>query len=87
MPSTHYQTTVQKLITPQDQFIRRVFNIQRAYYIDIYQREYKWTNKQVQTLLNDFEVRFELGKRQRTAPNEIRQDVLDDRFHESCQLS
>jgi hypothetical protein len=32
------QTTVQKLITPHDQFIRMVFNTQRAYYIDIYQR-------------------------------------------------
>ena len=71
------QTTVQKLITPHDQFIRAVFNTQRSYYIDIYQREYKWTEKQVRTLLNDLEVRFELGKRQRTAPNEIRQDVLE----------
>jgi uncharacterized protein with ParB-like and HNH nuclease domain len=74
---SHSQTTVQKLITPHDQFIRAVFNTQRAYYIDIYQREYKWTDKQIKTLLNDFEVRFELGERQRTAPKEIQQDVLE----------
>jgi uncharacterized protein with ParB-like and HNH nuclease domain len=71
------QTTVQKLITPHDQFIRTVFNTQRSYYIDIYQREYKWTDQQVKTLLNDLEVRFELGKRQRTTPKEIQQDVLE----------
>lgn len=72
------QTTVQKLITPHDQFIRMVFNTQRSYYIDIYQREYKWTDQQVKTLLNDLEVRFLLGKRQRTAPKEIQQDVLEN---------
>jgi len=75
--SSPSQATVQKLITPHDQFIRAVFNAQRSYYIDIYQREYKWTDEQVKTLLNDFEVRFELGKRQRTAPKEIQQDVLE----------
>jgi uncharacterized protein with ParB-like and HNH nuclease domain len=71
------QTTVQKLITPHDQFIRAVFNTQRSYFIDIYQREYKWTEEQVKTLLNDLEVRFELGNRSRTAPKEIQQDVLE----------
>lgn len=71
------QTTVPKLITPHDQFIRTVFNTQRSYYIDIYQREYKWTDEQVNTLLNDLDVRFELGKRLRTAPREIQQDVLE----------
>lgn len=70
-------TTVQKLITPHDQFIRAVFNSQRSYYIDIYQREYKWTDEQVKTLLNDLEVRFALGKRQRTVPKEIQQEVLE----------
>ena len=76
--STPSQTTVQKLITPYDQFIRTVFNSQRSYFIDIYQREYKWTDEQVNTLLNDIEVRFELGKRIRTAPKEIQQDVLEN---------
>lgn len=75
--SSPSQTTVQKLITPHDQFIRAVFNTQRSYFIDIYQREYKWTEEQVKTLLNDLEVRFELGKRSRTAPKEIQQDVLE----------
>lgn len=70
-------STVQKLITPHDQFIRTVFNTQRSYFIDIYQREYKWTDDQVKTLLNDLEVRFELGKRLRTAPKEIQQEVLE----------
>src|ERR1044072_624793 len=69
-------STVQNLITPHDQFIRAVFNAQRAYYIDIYQREYKWTGDQVRTLLNDLQVRFELGERRRTVPKEIQEDVL-----------
>lgn len=72
------QTTVQKLITPHDQFIRAVFNTQRSYYIDIYQREYKWKDDQVKTLLNDLEVRFELGKRGKTVPREIQEDVLEN---------
>ena len=75
--STSANTTVQKLITPHDQCIRTVFNTQRSYFIDIYQREYKWTDQQVKTLLNDLEVRFELGKRQRTVPKEIQQEVLE----------
>lgn len=75
--ATPSNTTIQKLITPHDQFIRTVFNTQRSYFIDIYQREYKWTDEQVKTLLNDLEVRFELGKRQRTAPKEIQQEVLE----------
>jgi uncharacterized protein with ParB-like and HNH nuclease domain len=71
------QATVQKLITPHDQFIRAVFSAQRSYFIDIYQREYKWTDKQVKTLLNDLELRFELGKRNKTDPQLIKQDVLE----------
>jgi uncharacterized protein with ParB-like and HNH nuclease domain len=71
------QATVQKLITPHDQFIRGVFNQQRSYFIDIYQREYKWTEKQVRTLLNDIEVRFELGARRCAVPKDIQQDVLE----------
>ena len=79
MPDTNpSQTTVQKLITPHDQFIRSVFNTQRSYFIDIYQREYKWTDEQVKTLLNDLEVRFELGKREKTDPKEIQRDVLEN---------
>lgn len=70
------QTTVQSVITPNDQTVRKVFNSSRSYFIDIYQREYKWTEKQVKTLLNDLEVRFGLGKRSKTAPSDIQQEVL-----------
>jgi len=40
-------TSVRSLITPQDQTLRTVFNAQRSYFIDIYQREYKWTEENV----------------------------------------
>lgn len=72
------RSTIQKLITPHDQFVRMVFNTQRAYFIDIYQREYKWTSEQVKTLLKDIEVRFELGSRQLNDPREIQKDVLEN---------
>ncbi len=72
------QATVRNLITPHDQNIRMVFNATRSYYIDIYQREYKWTDVQVKTLLNDLEVRFELGPRGKSSPKEIQQDVLEN---------
>jgi uncharacterized protein with ParB-like and HNH nuclease domain len=49
---------VRSLITPHDLTLRSVFNAQKSYFIDIYQREYKWTDKQVNTLLKDVEVRF-----------------------------
>lgn len=79
MPDTdRSQTTIQKLITPHDQYIRAVFNTNRSYYIDIYQREYKWTDVQVKTLLNDLEVRFEIGQRTKDTPREIQQDVLEN---------
>lgn len=79
MPDTdRSQMTIQKLITPHDQFIRSVFNTNRSYYIDIYQREYKWTDVQVKTLLNDLEVRFELGHRTKDIPQEIQRDVLEN---------
>ena len=37
----------------------------RTYLIFIHS-EYKWTDEQVKTLLNDLEVRFEFGKREKT---------------------
>ena len=70
--------TVKNLITPLDQLIRGVFNTSHSYFIDIYQREYKWTTTQVETLLNDLAVRFELHQRLKTAPKEIQQDVLQN---------
>lgn len=70
-------SVVKSLITSQDQTLRHVFNAQRSYFIDIYQREYKWTEEHVKTLLNDIEVRFLQHDRQKTHPREIQQDVLE----------
>lgn len=69
--------SVRSLITPQDQTLRSVFNAQRSYFIDIYQREYKWSEENVRTLLNDIEVRFGQSPRTKNAPNEIQEDVLE----------
>src|ERR1035441_4875610 len=63
--------SIRSLITPQDQTLRTVFNAQRSYFIDIYQREYKWTEENVRMLLNDIEVRFSLHKRTKTQAKEI----------------
>ena len=49
--------SIRSLITPHDQTLRTVFNAQRSYFIDIYQREYKWREENVRTLLKDIEVR------------------------------
>ncbi len=70
-------TSVRSLITPQDQTLRTVFNAQRSYFIDIYQREYKWKEENVKTLLNDIEVRFSQHERRKTQPKEIQEDVLE----------
>lgn len=70
-------SSVRSLITPQDQTLRTVFNTQRSYFIDIYQREYKWTDENVKTLLNDVEIRFSQYQRPKTAPKEIQEDVLE----------
>ncbi|OXB22553.1 hypothetical protein B0A80_15705 [Flavobacterium tructae] len=72
------QKTVQKLITPDDKTIEGVFNTSNSYYIDIYQREYKWSHKQVQTLLNDIQVRFDVGTIKEDDPPRIREDVLSN---------
>ena len=68
---------IKSLITPQDQTLRTVFNAQRSYFIDIYQREYKWTEENVKMLLNDIEIRFSLHKRTKTQPKEIQEHVLE----------
>ena len=70
--------TIEKLITPDDKTIDKVFSTSSSYYIDIYQREYKWTHKQVQTLLNDIQVRFDIGLMKETEPTRIREDVLEN---------
>lgn len=70
-------TIVKSLITPQDQTLRTVFNAQRSYFIDIYQREYKWKETEVRTLLNDIEIRFSQYDRCKTQPKEVQEDVLE----------
>src|SRR5437016_4522665 len=40
-------------MTPHDKTLRQVFNAQKSHYIDIYQREFEWTEKNTKTLLND----------------------------------
>lgn len=70
------KVVIKNVITPNDQFLRAVFSAQRSYYIDIYQREYKWTDDNVNMLLNDIEVRFEQHLRQKTNAKEIQEDVL-----------
>jgi uncharacterized protein with ParB-like and HNH nuclease domain len=71
------QSSVRSLITPLDQTLRSVFNATRSYFIDIYQREYKWTAENVKTLLNDIEVRFAQHKRRKIEPKEIQEGVLE----------
>jgi len=70
-------TSIKSLITPQDQTLRTVFNTQRSYFIDIYQREYKWTEQNVRMLLNDIEVRFSLHQRTKTHPKDVQEHVLE----------
>lgn len=70
------ETTVKSLITPLDQTLRTVFNAQKSYFIDIYQREYKWTKEQVETLLNDIGDRFGQHPRAKVMPRDIQEDVL-----------
>lgn len=70
--------TIKKVVTPHDWTIRDVFGREKAYYIDIYQREYRWQEKQVYTLLNDIEMRFNLYPRSKNGegPKAIQEDVI-----------
>ena len=72
------QEIVQSLITPNAQTLNKVFSEKDRYYIDIYQRDYKWQKSQIETLLRDIELRFNLGKRPITDPKNIKKDVLDN---------
>src|ERR1044072_834514 len=69
--------SIRSLITPHDQTLRTVFNAQRSYFIDIYQREYKWKAENVETLLNDIEVRFSQHEPTKTDPSAIQAEVLE----------
>lgn len=68
--------TIKRIITPHDQVIRTVFGASRSYFIDIYQREYRWSTDNVETLLTDIDLRFSLHARKETSPKEIQRDVL-----------
>ncbi len=70
------ETTVRNVITSIDQHVRDVFGTSKAYHIDIYQREYRWDKDNVDTLLNDLQIRFEQHQRLETDPKEIYKDVL-----------
>ena len=71
------EKTVRSVITPNDKILRNVFSNPKAYFVDIYQREYKWTQENVKTLLNDIESRFSTGPRNQTDPNEIQTAVQE----------
>ena len=69
------EKTIRSVITPNDQFLRAVFSTSKAYYIDIYQREYKWTAENVRTLLDDIAIRFGQHNRTKIEPRGIQADV------------
>ena len=71
------QTILQSLITPNAHTINKVFSEKERYYIDIYQRDYKWDKEQIETLLNDIELNFSLSTCSITDPKEIKKDVLE----------
>lgn len=68
---------VKSLITPNAKTISDVFQKKERYFIDIYQRDYKWNKIQVETLLKDIELRFNLTKREISEPKEIKADVVN----------
>ena len=70
------ENTVRSVITPNDQFIRSVFDRAKAFHIDIYQREYRWEKAQIDALLEDIELRFNCHKRTKIQPKDIQKEVL-----------
>lgn len=66
---------VQSLITPNAHTINEVFSERERYFIDIYQRDYKWQKSQIETLLNDIELRFNINERTISDPKSIKKDV------------
>lgn len=71
------EVTIRSVITPNDKFLRYVFSDPKPYFIDIYQREYKWSKENVETLLKDIEVQFEQHPCTKEAPKEIWSDVQE----------
>lgn len=68
---------VTSLITPNAKTINDVFQKKERYFIDIYQRDYKWEKSQIETLLRDIELRFNLTERKITDPKKIKEDVVN----------
>ena len=70
--------TVKKVITPNEKSLLEIFRNDKSYFIDIYQREYKWDKENVKTLLQDIEVRFQLNQRTKSSPKDIERDVVSN---------
>ena len=68
---------IKSVITSNDLTLRKIFENSKCYYIDIFQREYKWKKDNVETLLNDIEVRFNYTKRSNKNSKEIQQHVIN----------
>lgn len=72
---TNESNVISSLITPSGKTIHEVFLKSDRYFIDIYQRDYKWEKSQIDTLLQDIALRFNLTKRQDIDSQKIKEDV------------
>lgn len=70
------QKIVESLITPNGKTIADVFQKEERYFIDIYQRDYKWNKEQIETLLKDIELHFNQSDLKNLPPKEIKADVV-----------
>ena len=70
------QEIKKSLITPNAKTLNEVFHKKKRYFIDIYQRKYKWDKTQVETLLRDIELRFNLTERKIKYTKHIKEDVI-----------
>lgn len=69
---------IESLITPNGKTIAEVFLQQKRYYIDIYQRDYKWDKEQVNTLLKDIEIHFSLSECRNIPPSEVEKNIIQN---------
>lgn len=67
---------IESLIIPDGKTLNDVFQKKERYLIDIYQRDYKWEKNQVETLLKDIELRFNLTERKNLEPKDIKSDMI-----------
>jgi uncharacterized protein with ParB-like and HNH nuclease domain len=67
---------IESLIIPDGKTLNDVFQKKERYLIDIYQRDYKWEKNQVETLLKDIELRFNLTERENLEPKDIKSDMI-----------